>query len=112
MHNIQPNTVAFGLNLIDNSVTDAVEKRMLARWRAEYAQMESRRHRPAQILAAIDEGYDTLGEITFHTNIPRASVFRILTKLTREKRVSAVKTKNHLKRREFRFERIKPEIKK
>jgi hypothetical protein len=98
------NTVSIGLLMIANSITDVSEIAMLRRWRKEYELLTARRSRPAKVLAAIGEGYDTLSEISFFTNIPAPSVHRILMKLVREKRLRSVRTKNQNKRREFRFE--------
>jgi hypothetical protein len=96
-------TLSIGLLMIQNSISESAEVAMLRRWRKEYDLYAARRKRPQEVLAAINEGYDTLTEISFYTRIPAPSVHRILMKFVREKKISAIRTKNQNKRREFRF---------
>lgn len=100
---LSENTLPIGLHLITNSVSDPTERAMVQRWRKEYELYANRRARANQILKAVAEGYDTISEIVFFTNIPSATCYRILKKLSREKKLKIIKTKNRNKRLEFRF---------
>ena len=101
---ILDNTVAVGLAMISKTIEDATEKSMLARWRREYEAYRARKMRRKAILDAVSEGYDTAIEIAAHTNIPQASVRRILIELVSKNRLQSAKTKNTNNRIELRFE--------
>lgn len=100
------NTLGIGLFLISNSVTDSAEKAMLARWRKEYEAFQERNRKPKEVLAAILEGYDTISEISAHTNIPITTVHRIIKRFIHTKRLRSTNCRNHNDRIEKRLELI------
>lgn len=97
-------SIAIGLHLISNSISDGTEKSMIARWRKEFETYNARRQRRNAVLEAIREGYDTIDEIAAHTSIPSASVRRIAREFVEKKKIAEIKTKNSNNRIELRFE--------
>lgn len=99
-------SIAIGLHLIANSISDGTEKSMIAPWRKEFETYNARRQRRNAVLEAVAEGYDTIDEIAAHTQIPHASVRRIAREFVLKKKIAEVKTKNSNNRIELRFEII------
>ncbi|HEX8289800.1 MAG TPA: helix-turn-helix domain-containing protein [Pyrinomonadaceae bacterium] len=104
MSEIAQNSIPVGLHLIINSLTDSYEKSMVNRWYKEYQTHQQKRTRRLQVLEAVEEGYDTLSEISAHTGIPQPTVRRIVEQFVAQKRINSMKAKNTNNRIEIRYE--------
>ena len=93
-----------GLYMFANSVVCPTEKLMIARWTREYEKKQQKRARREAVLHAVGEGYDTLEEISFATNMSQSTVYRLTRRLIAEKKLVSRTVKNQNSQNELHFD--------
>lgn len=92
------------LQMLITSLEPSRERSMVLRWKEEADLYAARRENRQKVLAAIEDGYDTLAEIIAETGIKKMTCYKVLRRLAAENSIQKTKVQNSNNRLELRFE--------